>query len=508
MDARILGALAAVLILIFSSPLYAQAPAARGPAPVPPAGDDFSDPSLKAYQAKLLAWHGGDYRNIPLEAKARYFQWLWSRYAFTVDDQISLMVVLPAERGQPVRVLPGRDNSTWNGTALSALSYQYAVTRDPETLAMIVRLVKGLHLYQQVSGAAGLAGRCVMRSDAPVQDCKQRYVAPDGTVYHYQTEPAKGTYNQLVGGYAALFMFAAADLPAEIRKLAHDDMIALVYHLIQHNYKLTEADGTPTPYGDLTPKIATLGVPFNAQVAYMIVSAGAYFPPEDEARREAILRELRSLRDTHHVYYEDPLRHLIRPQQIGGSRFVKGMNDRFHVTSAAFIGLNLELNAARLSGRAFDRTFVHQLGQTMYWSMSEIHDKKNSYCAFMWGAILSDPKVFDAIVPKKADSTRRQLAASLEQGVEQLRRFPLDRFFPGGNAIQVKEAVWVDEFRPDEYKWKHDPLEGWKTAGPSTNILVCPIDYLQAYWLMRLYRLEDHPAVAEKHQAVLIREGK
>jgi hypothetical protein len=179
MDGRFIARMALALAIFLATPagLLAQLqqvqiqPAVEpAPPPVPPAGDDLSAESLRSYQQKLLAWYGGDYKNIPLEAKARFFQWQWQRYHFSVDDQVSLTVELPAEPGKPPVQQFSRDMSTWNGAALAGLSYQYAVTRDPETLAMIVRLVKGLHLFQQVAGKDGLAARYVMSiSSSPSQ---------------------------------------------------------------------------------------------------------------------------------------------------------------------------------------------------------------------------------------------------------------------------------------------------------------------------------------------------
>jgi len=330
----------------------------------------------------------------------------------------------------------------------------------------------------------------------------RRYQAADGTVYHYRSEPAKGTYNQLVLGYAALMMHAFDALPPDAQRLAHDDLIALVLHVIDHDYRLTEKDGTPTKYGDMTPLLGTTGVPFNAQVAYMIVATGAHFPPADAAARERIVRQLRRLRDEHHVYYEDPRRHLIRPQTVGGSPFVKGMNDRNHVTNAAFIGLALELHAARSSGRQPDQKFLYELGQTMYHSMQELEDKQNSLCSFMWAGILSDPVAFAAIIPKRPEKTHEQLRECVPQGVQQLRHFPLDRFMTYGRYVETDKVQWVDRYHAD-YHWKNNPKTVFEPTGATTDQLTCAMDFLHAYWLMRLYKLENHPAMGGLHREVL-----
>jgi len=114
----------------------------------------------------------------------------------------------------------------------------------------------------------------------------------------------------------------------------------------------------PTTYGNLTPVVANHGVPFNAQVAYQLVALGHYFLPADLAQAAPIENEFRRLRAKHHCYFEYP-HSLILPQRVGGSAFVKGMNDRNHVTNAAFIGLERKLTRTEgLPGRPW---YTHQV---------------------------------------------------------------------------------------------------------------------------------------------------
>ena len=100
----------------------------------------------------------------------------------------------------------------------------------------------------------------------------------------------------------------------------------------------------------MTPVVATVGVPFNAQVAYLVVALGYSFPSEQANVSRRIRDAFARLRGKHHVYFEEPLRSIVLPQRIGGSPFLKGMNDRNHVTNAAFMGLALELDHARRNG--------------------------------------------------------------------------------------------------------------------------------------------------------------
>jgi hypothetical protein len=480
---------------------------APGPLLTPPPPGDDTHQSLRAYQQQLLDHYGG-YLDMPLDVKAAYFDWELWRYHLSDYDQVYHRVVFPDQPGQRPVPFPARDSATWNGAVLAALSFQYAVTHDSRVLDRIAHVVRGLHLFFAVTGKPGLMARAVARADALVLDelAPNRYVAPDGTEYRFQGNPAKGSFNQIACGYAALLMHAGADLPPEVRELARADMTAMVLHLIDHDYRATDADGQPTSWGDLRPRIGPVGVPFNAQVAYLVVALGYSFPPDDPASFERIREQFVDLRGKHHVYYENPWRSVILPQRIGGSRLVKGMNDRNHVTNAAYFGLALELDHSRRHGEPANAKFLHQLGQTMYHSMEYLHDQRNSLCTFMWAGLLQDAAVRAAIVPpRELERVRAELAAALVDAVEQLRHFRLDRFQYPGPHIEMDHLQWNDDFQPDDNYWKANPYVRKERTGPADNIAYCAMDYLYAYWLFRYYGLEAHPALAGLEMPVLAR---
>ena len=493
------------LLLVLSGaccPAHAQPPEqppvlvlpATEPDPFRPAPDDDSAEALRRYQDAFRARYGDD-RDVPLDVKAEHFEWLLERYLWAPYDVVHHTVTLPDAPDGEREYLFGDDVATWNGPLLAALSYKYAVTGDRQTLARIERLLRGLHFLQTVTGQPGLIARCALRRDTPIHTATLRHVAEDGTVYYVRSDAAKGTYNQVVHGYSVMMLLAWHDLPADVQALARRDLQELVHHLVEHDYRLTERDGRRTTYGDLTPIVATVGVPFNAQLAYAIVSAGHHFPGDDASRAKRIRRAYARLREKHHVYYESPLTHLIRPQEVGASPFVKGMNDRNHVLNAAYIGLLIELEHTRRHNKEPDPEFLFQLGQTMVFTMAFLDHQLNGLCNFMWAGILSDPQAFAAIVPHDRGRTVQQLDRLVSIGVEQLRRFPVDRFARHGEKILTRAPQWVDaRKRSDSYLWKSGPFYRIEETGPPTNHLCASIDYLHAYWLMRYWRLDErHP---------------
>ncbi len=469
-----------------------------------PDSSDYSCQSLRAYQERLVAHYGGD-REMPLDVKAAYFEWELWRYHITPYHQFYNRAVLPDRPDPPPQAFPSRDSSTWNGALLAQLSFQYAATKDRRLLPLAAVVIEGLHLFFEVTGQPGLMARTVARADGIVlYDLKPNlYTAADGTQYYHQDDPAKGGFNQIACGYAAMMIHMYSDLPPEIQKLARDDIAAMVLHVIEHDYQATDRSGKRTTYGDMRPLVGSMSLPFNAQVAYLIVALGYSFPPDNPAQRERIFAEFRRLRGKHHVYYEPPWATLVPPQKIGGSPLVKGMNDRFHVVTAAYFGLQLEFDHARRSGEPVNDKFVHQLGQTMYWAMDYLHDQHNSLCSFLWAGLVSDQHVFQTIVDRKPNTARGQIDQALMEGVEQLRRFKLDRWVRTGQVVDSGRAQWIDTHAPDDFYWKCNPHLVFEPTGPATNVYYSALDYLYAYWVMRYYRLDQHPAIVQLNLQVL-----
>ena len=465
------------------------------------AGDDYTPQALREQEAAARARYGGSERDLPLDVKAEFFEWQLWRYHRTPFKQVYNAARLPGERGKPSACLPGSDTSTWNGALLAALSYKYAVTKDAATLARIGELLEGLHLFFAITTMPGLPARTMTADAALATPEMQPGVGPDGAQYFYRADPAKGTVNQIACGYAAMRMHAYNDLPPATQAMAQGDLTAMVLHVIDRDYHLTHRDGKRTTYGDLTPVIGSIGVPFNGQLAYHIVALGNAFPPADAEQKRRIDEEFHRLRVKHHVYYEDGF-NLVQPQRVAASSLLKGMNDRNHAINAAFSGLWLEIAQAR-AGRPLDRNFVYELGQTMCFGMERIGSDGNALCNFMWAALIADAEVFEAMVRRRPENARALARHALGDGVEQLRRFKLDRFSYPGRVVPAGRPLWVDQRPSDDYQWKADPPLAFQATGPASDTMFCAIDYLYAYWMMRHYRLDGDESLQARHGGVL-----
>lgn len=462
------------------------------PGIVKPRSGDYSASSLKKLHREILASYGGNSRAVPLKVKADLFEWAIAKYHLTEYNQVHARITLFEEQGKRPQFHYGEDTSTWNGALLAALSYKYAVTKDRQTLILIERLLKGMHFYFEITGKPGLPARCVLKRDTPLAGAVNQYDSSQGEKFFYRSDAAKGTINQINCGYIAVLMHVFDDLSPAIRKMVKEDYSLMAVHLVENEYRLVDAAGNKTSYGNMTPLVGSNGVPFNAQVVYLVLATSTYFPPDNPQHYKRIRKEYKRLKTKHHVYYENPLTHWICPQKVANSPFIKGMNDRNHVVNAAFYGMVLELQSARKQKRKPDSKLLYQLGRSIYWAMETMQTHHNALCNFMWAGLLCDPKNFQTIVPFEQEKAKRQAHYIIFTGMEQLRRFPVDRFYIPGKKVETREPQWVDARKKhDSYLWKSGPYDKWVANGEVSNKHICSIDFLYAYWLMRYYRLDE-----------------
>ncbi|NNJ24228.1 hypothetical protein [Alienimonas chondri] len=465
--------------------------------------DDRSAAALAAFEEALTAYFGGT-RQIPLAEKAAYYDWVIRRHHLelfapkSTGAQVGIVhqtAFLPKTPGGEGTFNPGPDTLTWNGALLAAMSYRYAVTRDPAALEWVRTLIYGLELGMEVTGQKGLPARCFTQSDKPVGSLTMRYRPANGPVIYVHSDAAKGTVNQIAGGLIVCQLLCGSALdPVDLGRAQRLSLI-LADHLVRHDYHLTEANGKRTEYGDITPRLGPQSIPFNAQVAYLVVAGGAGLganaPNIDPNAVRRVKEAFEDLRAKHHVYYEVPTQ-LVRPQRIGASAVVKGMNDRHHVFTAGYTALLLEWELARSANTAADGQFLYEMGRTPLYAMRGVRGERNSLLSFLWGGLLMDGRRAAAILPDPREQQAEFAIArhEIEEGVEHLRRFPLSR----RSAIVEKNGerpdVWVVEQRPwDCYVWKANPNLTYRQTGPVLDKWAAGIDYLHAYWAARYWGL-------------------
>ncbi len=475
----------------------------QAPGPPAPPTTDRTAAALVNYETALTAYYGGT-REVPLAQKAAFYEWVVQRHhlelfpATPAGAPVGIVhdaAWLPENPGEPGRFNYGPDSLTWNGALLAAMSYRWAATRDPAALEWVRTLLGGLELGMTVTGQWGLPARVYTQSPEPVHDLTRRYDPPNGPTIHFRSDAAKGTVNQIAMGLVVCQLLCGNDLGPADRGRAAALTLALADHVVRHDYNLTEADGKRTEYGNLMPRIGPQSVPFNAQVSYLIVAAGAGLgvqaPNADPAAVGRVREAFEELRVKHHVYYEAPTQ-LVRPQRVGMSPIVKGMNDRQHVFVAGYAALLLEWELARQANAAADGQFLYEMGRTPLYAMRGVRGDRNSLLAFLWGGLLMDGRRAAAMLPDAREREAEFAIArqEIDEGVEHLRRFPLSRRTTVHEQAGRREGVWPAEENPwDAYVWKADPDMTHRLTGPPMNRWAAGIDYLHAYWAARYWGL-------------------
>lgn len=135
------------------------------------------------------------------------------------------------------------------GAYLMALSYQYAVTQDKKILEIARRCVKAMLFLHKVTGVPGLIARCVKKK-GDTSYCGTMPNWFDAGEYEWLGDVSS---DEVVGHFSALSVFyelcADETEKAEICKA----LCSVVDHILEHNYKLCDADGEFTRWGNWNP---------------------------------------------------------------------------------------------------------------------------------------------------------------------------------------------------------------------------------------------------------------
>ncbi len=135
------------------------------------------------------------------------------------------------------------------GVYLMAQSYRYAVTKDSGALELARRSAKAMLKLLSVTGIPGLTARCV-RKKGDIAYCGTMPKWYDAGEYDWLGDVSS---DEMVGHFSSLAVFyelcANDEEKAEIGKY----LCAVVDHILENNYKLRDADGKYTRWGNWNP---------------------------------------------------------------------------------------------------------------------------------------------------------------------------------------------------------------------------------------------------------------
>jgi hypothetical protein len=150
----------------------------------------------------------------------------------------------------PEDPLNAQDAAIWTGCYVAAEACRWLVTRDSGARARLDRSLRG-HTSPDATGVPGVLARMVKRTPAPVPGEKPAWrQGVDGmAAYRWMGDVSVDQYAGVFFGYAAAHE-AVEDAAA--RTAIADRVGRLVDRLIDHGWRIVDADGRPTKHSDLS----------------------------------------------------------------------------------------------------------------------------------------------------------------------------------------------------------------------------------------------------------------
>lgn len=135
------------------------------------------------------------------------------------------------------------------GTYLLSQCYRYAVTGESEALEICRRSVKALLRLLTVTGVPGLTARCV-RKKGDIAYCGTMPKWFDAGDYEWLGNVSS---DEMVGHFSSLSVFYEICANDEEKAQISKYLCAVVDHILENDYKLRDADGEFTRWGNWNP---------------------------------------------------------------------------------------------------------------------------------------------------------------------------------------------------------------------------------------------------------------
>lgn len=203
-----------------------------------------------------------------LREKAKFFDDVARKWHLPAGQDLLYSVFLKEDLETFDRIDMSDNVGMWTATYAASQSFRYAVTREPEALDNLRRVIRGEHDLVRVTGVRGLFTRVMIDPTLPgfpdaqklaswypdcdltVRHCK-RYVEVTEGPYKgkwFKTDVSKDEYSGHLLSMATAWELV--DDP-EIRERVRDIVLAVGDHLIEHSLRITDIDGHVTTYGHL-----------------------------------------------------------------------------------------------------------------------------------------------------------------------------------------------------------------------------------------------------------------
>ena len=167
-------------------------------------------------------------------------------------------VLLPPEGNADLSSAHQEDGGNRTGPYLAALSFQYAVTKDPQVKKWADETFEAIEILEKVTGVEGSIARSFNKSKV-----KQRHEdwfffpmewhqSTSMPGYRWIGDPSSDTYANLMYGLALYYDLVAN---ASYKRRVQDWVTKVTDRIIKHDMRLVDVDGKMTLWGNYSPSL-------------------------------------------------------------------------------------------------------------------------------------------------------------------------------------------------------------------------------------------------------------
>lgn len=406
----------------------------------------------------------------PLAEKAKRFEAGLDARHLLPWGALGYRVRLPESGKGPATPTYGADTVAWTGALLAAEAERAAATGEAAALERVRTLLGGLGTLGAVAGERGHFARYACPAGfLPAEPRPEQW--HDGAEgfegWRWRGDLSKDQVAGLVHGLAAV-----GDLVPDAGAKARAAWLlgGLADRVLGGGGVVRDADGSPTTYGDLSPRVAGFPVGVNAAIALGL--ADAAWRATGEPRHRRMLEAL----------VDGGAAESLRVPAVR----VLGRESYSNPNMAAMALSSILRGPVPVDDPA--RTRVRREAEGALRRILRLHQGEGN--AF-WIAVAA-PAGAAAGVTKQ----------DLEDARNSLRRFPIDRavraldhsgrgdlsrcFWDAKDGgAQFREALPVDERGPGSFIWKSNPYEVVRETKGDGRTVYSGVDFLAAYWPLR-----------------------
>ncbi len=210
-------------------------------------------PAVLEQHGRQVAEERGDW--IPLEEKVAWFQKDLEAHYQTPQGILAYRVPFPY---QPDPAAWHSDTLGWTSLWAAAEAMRYRCTANPDAAEQRDRALRGIDHLARISGVPGLLARTMVPQDpAWLEDTSHprhwvlgvgSHAGVDYSNFMWKTDNAKF---QVTGWTLGMHLGLTQVEDRELRADLLADLRSVSHRIVDAGYRLTEADGTPTRFGDL-----------------------------------------------------------------------------------------------------------------------------------------------------------------------------------------------------------------------------------------------------------------